>query len=135
MRRSHSNRSEQGQVTAFAVTVTAELALLFALVYEGGQALAARSSALFLAQEAARAGAQQLDLAAYRAGEDSTLAPRDARHTAQAFLEQADANGTARVEGDTVTVTARTTHTFTLVPVGTRTLEASASASPHTTAD
>ncbi|MDA0565172.1 pilus assembly protein TadG-related protein [Streptomonospora sp. S1-112] len=125
-------RADRGQATAFTVTLAAVLVLLFALVWEGGRAMAARSRALTLAQEAARAGAQHLDLAAYRAGEETALDAPAARQAATAFLREAGAGGTARIEGDQVTVTARIDHTFALLPLGTRSLSASATASPHT---
>ncbi|GAA3744524.1 pilus assembly protein TadG-related protein [Salinactinospora qingdaonensis] len=128
-----TRHDDSGQVTAFVVILTAALLLLFALVFEGGTALATRSRALSLAQEAARAGAQEIDLAAYRAGDSVRLTPRPARHAARTFLTQAGAEGTVQVNGDTVTVTARLDHTFTLLPLGTRSLQATATARPHTT--
>ncbi|GAA3745205.1 Flp pilus assembly protein TadG [Spinactinospora alkalitolerans] len=124
--------SDRGQVTAFVVTVSIALILLFALVLEGGTALGTRSRALSLAQEAARAGAQQLDLTAYRAGQDVTLDADAAEQAARDFLRQAGAEGTVQVDGDTVTVTARLNHTFTLLPLGTRSLSGTAGAGPHT---
>lgn len=126
-------RGDEGQVTAFVVTITAALALLFALVYEGGNALTERSRALSLAQEAARAGAQQLDLAAYRAGQPASLNAADAEQAALAFLDNAGASGTASVDGDTVTVTATINYQFVMLPLGTRALSGTASATPYTT--
>ncbi|KIH97609.1 hypothetical protein LP52_17985 [Streptomonospora alba] len=127
-------REDRGQVTAFVVIIALALVLLFALVAEGGAALSTRSRALSLAQEAARAGAQQLDLAAYRAGETAALNALAAEQAAQAFLRRSGADGQARVDGATVTVTARLDHTFTLLPLGTRPMAATATAGPNTTA-
>lgn len=90
-------REDRGQVTAFVVIITLALILLFALVAEGGAALSTRSRALSLAQEAARAGAQQLDLAAYRAGQTATLNAPAAEQAAQSFLHRSGADGQARV--------------------------------------
>ncbi|PSK89942.1 putative Flp pilus-assembly TadE/G-like protein [Murinocardiopsis flavida] len=127
-----TRRDDRGQVTAFVVIIALALVLLLALVLEGGAALGARSRALSLAQEAARAGAQQIDLDAYRAGDDITLDTDAAAQAAKDFLHRSGAEGTAYVEGDTVTATAHLNYTFSLLPLGTRTLSGTASASPHT---
>jgi len=60
-------REESGQVTAFVVVFVAALLLMAGLVIDGGLALAAQVRAIDEAQAAARAGAQSLDLRAYRA--------------------------------------------------------------------
>ncbi|GAA1748652.1 TadE/TadG family type IV pilus assembly protein [Streptomonospora arabica] len=125
-------RDDRGQVTAFVVIITLALILLFALVAEGGAALSTRSRALSLAQEAARAGAQELDLASYRAGQPTTLNASAARQSAQRFLAQSGADGSVHIDGATVTVTARLDYTFHLLPFGTRPLKATANAAPHT---
>nr|WP_246422611.1 hypothetical protein [Nocardiopsis mwathae] len=101
---------------------------------EGGSALSTRSRAIGLAQEAARVGAQQIDLAAYRAGTTVTLDASAAAGAAQNFLREAGADGTVRVDGNTVTVIASLNYDFVLLPLGTRALRGSASASPHTSA-
>ncbi|MDA2809915.1 hypothetical protein O4J56_04630 [Nocardiopsis sp. RSe5-2] len=126
------SRSDAGQVTAFVTTTALTLVFVFALVWEGGSALAERSWALSLAQEAARAGAQQIDLAAYRADEEILLDPGAAERAARNFLDQAGAAGTVSAGEDAVTVTAQLDYDFTLLPLGSRTLAASASAAPHT---
>src|SRR5690606_25011131 len=123
---------ERGQVTAFTLTTALALIAVFALVWEGGAALAARARALHLAQEAARAGAQHIDLAAYRNGEPVTLEPAAAEHAAHDFLRRAGAAGQVRAEGEFITVTARLDHDFVLLPLGTRSLAATATAAPHT---
>jgi hypothetical protein len=61
-----SARGDSGQITAMAVVMMAALFLLAGLVLDGGLTLAARERVLGLAQEAARAGAQAVDLAVYR---------------------------------------------------------------------
>lgn len=125
-------REDRGQVTAFVVIITLALILLFALVAEGGAALSTRSRALTLAQEAARAGAQELDLASYRAGQSTALNASAAQQSAQSFLARSGAEGSVRIDGATVTVTARLDYTFRMLPLGTRSLSATASAAPHT---
>lgn len=130
----HTSRDE-GRVTVFVTLFAALIVLLFALVLDGGLALGERNRALTLAQEAARAGAQELNLAAYRAGEPTRLATRDAEQAAHEFLRAAGAQGTVSANDDTVTVTTELTYTFTLLPLGERPVRGTASASPYTTTD
>ncbi|GAB3474753.1 pilus assembly protein TadG-related protein [Nocardiopsis coralliicola] len=119
-------------MSAFVLVITLALIAMFALVLEGGTALSERARALRLAQEAARAGAQHIDLAAYRTGEDIVLDEHAAEQAAQRFLADAGAEGQARVEGGQVAVTARLEVAFVLLPLGPRTVAATAAAAPHT---
>ncbi|MBK3564472.1 hypothetical protein JHN47_12020 [Streptomyces sp. MBT62] len=75
------------------------------LIVDGGLALAAKVRAIGEAQEAARAGAQALDLAAYRNSGTVRLVPGQARTLARTYLASIDDTGTVTVTGDTVTVT------------------------------
>ena len=68
-------RDERGRVTAFVVVITTACLLFAGLVLDGGLALAAKTKAIGQAQEAARAGAQALDLATYRANGKARLDP------------------------------------------------------------
>lgn len=96
---------EHGRVTAFVVII-AVAALLFAgLVLDGGLALAAKVRAIGEAQEAARAGAQEIDLAAYRADGSLRLAPQEASAAARNYLSAAGHSGTVSVNGNTINVT------------------------------
>jgi len=98
-------RKDEGTVTAFTVILTTALLACAGLVLDGGLALTARVRAVGLAQEAARAGAQEIDLAAYRTTGALTLRPDTAIATAQAYLTAAGATGTATATPTTVTVT------------------------------
>ena len=69
---------DDGQITAFVVVMAAALVLLIGLVLDGGLTLAARERALGEAQEAARAGAQGINLAAYRQNGSLILSPAKA---------------------------------------------------------
>jgi|SRR5690625_389580 len=131
--RPHTNDS--GQATAFLIVMAGALLLLVAFVLDVGAALSERNRNLQLAQEAARAGAQQIDLAAYRADGTVSLDPAAATSEAEAFLTDAGVQGSATVDGDVVTVTAETTFVFRLLPVGARTAAGTASATPVTEAD
>jgi hypothetical protein len=75
-------------VTLFAVTLTAAMVLVCGLVVDGGAVLSARREAAAVAAEAARAGAQQLDLASARTGV-ATLDPSAARTAAESFASSA----------------------------------------------
>ncbi len=94
-----------GQITAFVVVMMAALILLAGLVLDGGLTLAARERALGEAQEAARAGAQAINLAVYRQDGTLVLIPGQAVAGARAYLASIGASGTATVAGNAVTVT------------------------------
>ncbi|GAA5120997.1 TadE/TadG family type IV pilus assembly protein [Haloechinothrix salitolerans] len=102
MRRSLA-ADERGQVTAFVVIITAACLLAAGLVLDGGLALSAKSRAIGQAQEAARAGAQELDLAAYRRG-TVRLNPAAARAAAQRYLHSVGASGTVTADVNLVRV-------------------------------
>ena len=77
-RRSRRAGTDSGQVTAFVVVMAAALVLMIGLVLDGGLTLAARERALGEAQEAARAGAQAVNLATYRQDGNLVLDPAQA---------------------------------------------------------
>jgi hypothetical protein len=107
--RRRPGRRDTGQVTAFVVVMTAALLLAVGLVCDGGAALGARLHAADLAQEAARAGAQEIDLAAYRGTGQLRLDPARAQTAARDYLTRAGWAGavTVHAAGATVTVTLR----------------------------
>jgi Flp pilus assembly protein TadG len=73
------------------------LGLLIGLVVDVGSAMAAKTSAMDIAQQAARAGANQLDLQALRTDGTVRLDPAAAQVAAETFLAAADATrGTQR---------------------------------------
>jgi len=117
-RRPRTLRGEDGTVTAFVVIFVAALILLAGLVIDGGLALAARVRAINEAQAAARAGAQAIDLASYRAGEPLALDPDQARQSARAYLAATGHDGTVSVRGDTVEVTVRITQPMQILGLG-----------------
>jgi Flp pilus assembly protein TadG len=98
-------REESGQVTAFVVVFVAALLLMAGLVIDGGLSLAAKVRAIDEAQAAARAGAQSLDLRAYRTSNTVVLDPARATAAARAYLAATGDSGQVRVAGDQVTVT------------------------------
>lgn len=120
---------DAGRVTAFATVITFALFAVAGLVLDAGLALSAKAQALDIAQAAARAGAQQLDLTLYRTSSRAELDPQRAASAANAWLASAGADGDASATTTTVTVTVRrTTNTQLLHLVGIRQLHVSASA-------
>ena len=95
---------DDGQVSAFVVTITLALLVLAGLGLDGGLALAAKVKANGHAEAAARAGAQALDLTEYRASGQLHLIPAQAAADARSYLGSVGASGTVTVSGNTVTV-------------------------------
>ena len=115
--------TDSGQVTAFTVIMVAALILFAGLVLDGGLAIAGDVRALNEAQEAARSGAQALDLATFRATGSVVLDPDQAVASAREYLAATgnpDASSApVLVTGDQVSVTVtRTQHMQILQVVG-----------------
>src|SRR6266508_9781 len=128
-------RSDRGTATAWAILIVAVVALLSGAVLDGGNAMAARVQALDIAQQAARAGANQLDLAALRTSGLVRFDPVAAETAAQQFLAEAGATGTVTATATEVTVTvtrAQPTLLLQAVGVGEITVAATAHAVPAT---
>ncbi|MET9629053.1 pilus assembly protein TadG-related protein [Lentzea sp. NPDC006480] len=95
---------QHGRVSGYVV-IMATAALAFGgLVLDGGLALAAKVRAMGQAQEAARAGAQEIDLAAYRADGSLRLRSDRAVTAAHDYLAAAHHTGSVSVSGNTVNV-------------------------------
>ncbi|BCB74485.1 hypothetical protein GCM10022251_74070 [Phytohabitans flavus] len=128
-------RSDRGSATAWAIGIVLIVGLLSGAVLDGGNAMAARVAALDIAQQAARAGANQLDLATLRDNGLVRLDPAAAQHAAQQFLNQAGANGTATATTTQITVTVtRDQPTLLLQAIGIESIsmKATATAVPAT---
>lgn len=124
-----TKRGDRGQVTAFVVGVVAALWLFTGIVIDGGLALAGKAQALDVAQEAARTGAQQLDIGRLRSTQDIRLLTGKAARAATAYVTATGDLGQAKVRGDEVTV--KVTHrqpTQILQLVGVRALTVTAHA-------
>ncbi|NIL56962.1 hypothetical protein HCB18_08425 [Salinispora arenicola] len=116
-------------MTPFVVLLAVALLAVAGLVLDAGLAISAKVQALDTAQAAARAGAQQLDLYAYRTRGVTQLDTTRAASTARSWLASAGVDGDASATATTVTVTVRrTSHTQLLRIVGVQTLNVSASA-------
>jgi hypothetical protein len=126
-------RTDRGSATGWAIGTIIVGLLIVALVFDGAAAMTARASALDVAQQAARAGADQLDLALLREQGVVAIDPAAAQTTAEQWLHNAGAEGTAsattaQVEV-TVTVT-RPTVLLAVVGIPTFTITAAATAQP-----
>jgi hypothetical protein len=121
---------EDGMATAFTVVIIAALVVMAGLVLDGGLALDARIKAIDEAQEAARAGAQALNIEAFRTTGQAVLNPPAAKAAADAYLATAGDTGTVSVNGQVVTVTVtRPQHTEILSIIGIDTMTATGTAS------
>ncbi|MBE3204731.1 MULTISPECIES: pilus assembly protein TadG-related protein [Frankiaceae] len=126
-------RKDAGTVTAFFVVLTVALLAVTGLVVDGGLALDRKSAAVSLAAEAARAGAQGLDLATYRASGVIQLDPTAAERRAEQYLATAGTEGTVTATAATVTVTVTVrvpTQLLGIVGIDTLTVTGQASAAP-----
>jgi hypothetical protein len=97
--------TESGMVTAFVVVFSLALIMMAGLVLDGGLTLASKIQAIDDAQAAARAGAQAIDIPAYRATGQITLDPTEAVTDADHYLASTGHTGTVSVNGEQVTVT------------------------------
>lgn len=136
---------DSGRVTAFFVVLTTAVMLFAGLVLDGGLALAAKVRAIGAAQEAARAGAQAIDLGAYRTDGTLRLDPDRAAALARSYLADATisrshATGgrpsgltvSVVVVGDTVTVTVAVSEPTQLLGlVGISSIRVSGTGSAH----
>jgi Flp pilus assembly protein TadG len=124
--------TEEGSVTAFVVVLTVAILAVAGLALDGGLALAAKVRATGEAEAAARAGAQALDLAAYRTNSTVRLMPAQAVDSARHYLSIVDAEGDVAITGSTVTVAITSTQPTTLLGlVGISSLQIHSQASAH----
>ena len=108
---------EGGTVTAFVVVFTAALLLFAGLVIDGGLTLAARVEAIAEAQSAARAGAQAVDLATFRASGELNLNANEARKAALAYLASTGHEGAVQIRGAEVEVSVRITQPMQILGI------------------
>lgn len=113
----HSRRrSERGTVTAFVAIVATALVLVAGMAYDGGHVITTHNQARNTARQAARAGAQQIDLDELRATHHVRLDARAAERAADDFLRRSGVTGNVDVDQASVTVTVTTTATMTILP-------------------
>lgn len=117
-------RSDQGSITVFVAVIATALVMVAGMAYDGGQVIATHSEARSIAQKAARAGAQHIDLDTLRETGTITVDTSAAQAAADAYLNAAGATGTVRVEGAAVTVAVTLTAAMRILPVADRSITA-----------
>lgn len=108
---------DRGTITAFVAVVGLALVMVAGMAYDGGQVIAAQATARSDAAKAARAGAQEIDIAHLRATGEAILDPARAEAAALGYLEQANTPGTVTVGGASITVTVSITQPMRILPV------------------
>lgn len=111
-----SVHGDRGSITAFVAVVATALVLVAGMAYDGGQVIAAHNAARNDAEQAARAGAQQIDLDHLRATSDPRLDPAAAEAAALAYLDRTGVTGTAVVSDASITVTVTRTQPMLILP-------------------
>lgn len=103
---------ERGSVAVFVAAITPALLLVLGVVLDLGEELRAQRTATAAAQEAARAGAEAVDLSHYRTSREGgtgiTVSAPAAAAAARSYLSAAGYSGTVALTGPTtlsVTVT------------------------------
>jgi hypothetical protein len=127
-------RTDDGQVTAFVVALTLGILALTGLTLDGGLALAASTRARGQAEAAARAGAQAVDVVAFRATGTLRLVPSEAADRAWAHLHAEGVSGAVTASADSVTVTVtaqQPTQLLSLVGITTITVHGRGTARPQ----
>ena len=121
---------DHGQVTAFVAVMATALILCAGLVIDGGLTLSAKIRSTDEAQSAARAGAEQIDLATYRQSGTVVLDPMEATQAAERYLATTGDTGQVTVNGDIVTVRVEATQATQILGIaGLHSFTVSASAS------
>ena len=128
-------RGDRGSATPWALGGVVMGLLAAGLVFDGGGAMAAKVEAWDVAQQAARSGADEIDLATLRTTGNVQLDPVAAQAAAYEWLARAGAEGTVVATTDQVTVTVTTTAPTVLlaaVGINTYTVSATGAAEPAT---
>lgn len=132
MRHLFSADAERGSITPYALIFITVLMLFVGLAVDGGAKLRAGWEAVGIAEEAARAGAGQIDRAAAYEGRDFVVDRGAAVRAARAYLSATGRNGTVGIGGPNsirvrVTVT-KPTWLLSLVGISSVSMTATATA-------
>jgi Flp pilus assembly protein TadG len=122
------SHDDRGSVSAFVAVIAIALVAVAGLVYDGGQILTAQARVRDLAANAARAGAQEIDLDTLRAEQQVVLDPDRASSAALEYLTAHGATGSVEINGSRVTVTATVRQTLRILPGADRDVSATDSA-------
>lgn len=113
---------ETGSISAFVAVVAFALVMVAGMAYDGGQVISAHNAARNDAEQAARAGAQQIDLTHLRKTNEPRLDTAKAESAALDYLAQSGATGTVAVAGASVTVTVTRVQPLRILPGSDRTI-------------
>ncbi len=120
---------ERGSITGFVAVIATALVMVAGMAYDGGQIIHAHNAARNDAEQAARAGAQQIDITHLRQTSEPRLDPAQAEAAALDYLAQVGATGTASVDGADITVTVTRTQPLHILPGQDRTITVTETAS------
>src|SRR3546814_20088093 len=94
---------ERGTITAFVAVVAVALVMVAGMAYDGGQVIHAHNAARNDAEQAARAGAQRIDLTHLRLPSEPRLDTAEDEAAALAYLTPVGATGNVSVRGRHIT--------------------------------
>ena len=123
---------DQGAVSTFVAVIALAMLMAAGLAIDGGRKVAALTRATHLADGAARAGAQAIDLDALRTTGELRVLPNQATTRAADYLRGLGHTGQVTVAGATVTVTVSLTVDPVLLPIGPITVTATQTATAVT---
>jgi Flp pilus assembly protein TadG len=124
---------ERGAVSTFLAVIALALLMAAGLAIDGGRKINALSEASHIADNAARAGAQAVDLDTLRTTGDLQLIPSEATDRVEEYLTTLGYTATnVTVNGATVTVTIDITVDPVLLPTGSMTVSATETATAIT---
>jgi Flp pilus assembly protein TadG len=124
--------NERGAVSTFLAVLALALLMAAGLAIDGGRKVNALSEASHLADNAARAGAQAVDLDTLRTTGTLQLQPDEAVVRVDQYLAPLGHTADVTVTGDTVTVTISLTINPVLLPTGPITVTATETATAVT---
>jgi Flp pilus assembly protein TadG len=128
-----NRHDEQGAVSTFLAVIALALLMAAGLAIDGGRKVNALREASHLADNAARAGAQAVDLDALRTTGDLMVVPAGAVDRVDQYLTALGyAAAEVAVIGDSVTVTVSLTVDPVLLPTGQMTVSATETATAIT---
>jgi hypothetical protein len=125
-------QDDRGALSSFLAVIALALLMAAGLAVDGGRKVAALREASHLADNAARAGAQAVDLDALRTTGELRLNPEEATSRAADYLASLGHQGQIQVAEDTVTVTVSLTVHPVLLPIGAITVTATETAAAIT---
>ena len=108
---------ERGTVSTFVAVITVAMLMAAGLAVDGGRKIAALREATHIADNAARAGAQAIDVDTLRTTGVLLVEPDEATTKADAYLASLGHSGQIQVSADTVTVTVSITVDTVLLPL------------------